>query len=60
MAEAAVAADDYEKDDFPDVGGEGETAGFDEVEDDDDLPAPVLAQDDEDDELELLDELDDL
>ncbi|MEC7507714.1 MAG: hypothetical protein VX965_01620, partial [Candidatus Thermoplasmatota archaeon] len=49
-------SDDYEKDDFPDV--------FDEAadldEDDDDLPAPVLAQDDEDDELELLDELDDL
>ncbi|MEC8398796.1 MAG: hypothetical protein VXZ34_04345, partial [Candidatus Thermoplasmatota archaeon] len=49
-------SDDYQKDDFPDVFDEA--AGLDE--DDDDLPAPVLAQDDEDDELELLDELDDL
>jgi hypothetical protein len=29
-------------------------------EEDDDLPAPVLAQEDDDDDLELLDELDDL
>jgi hypothetical protein len=29
-------------------------------EEDDDIPAPVLAQEDDDDDLELLDELDDL
>ena len=50
-------SDDYEKDDFPDVFDEA--AGLEVY--DDDLPAPVLAQDDDDDdELELLDELDDL
>ena len=30
------------------------------IDDEDDLPAPVLAQEDEDDELELLEELEDL
>ena len=38
----------------------GETVAYDESEEDDDLPAPVLAQDEEDDDLELLEELDDL
>ena len=30
------------------------------IDDDDDLPAPVLAQEDDDDDLELLEELEDL
>ena len=48
---------DYDKDDFPELGGE--TVAYDESEEDDDLPALVLA-DEEDDDLELLEELDDL
>ncbi|MGB2168426.1 MAG: hypothetical protein ACPH76_04210, partial [Poseidonia sp.] len=52
------AASDYDKDDFPELGGE--TVAYEEFEEEDDLPAPVLAQEEEDDDLELLEELDEL
>ena len=52
------AAADYDKDDFPELGGE--TVAYEGFEEEDDLPAPVLAQEEEDDDLELLEELDDL
>jgi len=52
------APDAYDKDDFPELGEDA--VAYNEFEDEDDLPAPVLAQDDVDDDLELLEELDDL